>query len=208
MKVAATLILLLCTLGGCGKLLLSSIVPARPETARFTLEAPECRGEQKIEGPSIFLSDIQSSSFIDSTRIVFSEAPNTRAAYTSAEWVESPPRALENILVRRMQCAGLFRSVERRTSMVRTDYQLTVHLNDFFYNAIRSPGYVQIEGTAELIDLKTRRAVARRDLNINEEVAAVDIQSAVQAFQRASSTLGDELNSWLGEVMMSDHSRT
>lgn len=197
-------ITLLC-LCGCGNLLSSSILPSAPQKLRFSLEASECSHSKVINGPSLFLSDIESSPFIDSTRIVFSKEKNTRANYQFAEWVEPPARALENLLVRRLQCEGFFHSIEKRSSMVHTDYQLTMRLDDFFHNATTSPGYVQLSGTAEFIDLKTRKAISRKDFNIKENISAVEIQSAIQSFQKSTTEFLDAISLWLRDTLKNQH---
>ena len=180
----------------------SNLFPRPIEKTLFMLEVPTCESIINQNGPSLLVSDIESSAFLDSTRIVFSDLQNTRSADKLATWVEPPPRVLQKSVIKSLRCEGIFHGVEERSSMVRTDYQLSIHLNDFVYDASDSPSVAKLAASAELIDLKTRKLVSQKDFDIEERATDVGITNAVDAFQRVSQTFLKAIGNWVRENVL------
>ena len=148
-------------------------------------------------GRVLLVSAASASPFYDTQNLVFSRAPGQRAYYQFAGWTERPGRRLNELLMRRLEARGGFKSVAATTAGVRGDLVLNTRLEEFYHDTGANPGSVRIEVSAELVDTAWRTIVAQRRFAQSVPAAGENAQAAVAAFNRAMTALLDEMSAWI-----------
>jgi len=191
-------LVLLCGLGtGLAGCMSFQDVPPREfyvldDLAKASAAKPAARG-----GRVLLVSAASASPFYDTQNLVFSRAPGQRAYYQFAGWTERPGRRLNELLVRRLEARGGFKSVAATTAGVKGDLVLNTRLEEFYHDAAASPGSVRIEVSVELVDYAGRTIVAQRRFAQSAPAAGENAQAAVAAFNRAMTALLDEMSAWI-----------
>jgi cholesterol transport system auxiliary component len=197
MRRAAAALAGLALLGGCIS------IPDVPPREYYVLEDLATPGAAKPGGESgrvLLVHPVAASPFYDTQSLAFSGAPGQRAYYQFAGWTERPGRRLNDLLTRRIEARGGFRSVASSTAGVRGDIVLNTRLEEFYHDAGAKPGSVRVEVSAELVDISGRAVVARRRFAHSAPVAGENAQAAVAAFNQATTALLDELSAWVESV--------
>jgi cholesterol transport system auxiliary component len=148
-------------------------------------------------GRVLLVSAASASPFYDTQNLVFSSAPGQRAYYQFAGWTERPGRRLNELLMRRLEARGGFKSVAATTAGVKGDLVLNTRLEEFYHDTRANPGSVWIEVSAELVDYAGRAIVAQGRFTQSVPAAGENAQAAVAAFNRATTALLDELSAWV-----------
>jgi cholesterol transport system auxiliary component len=175
-------------------------VPDVPGRDYYVLEDLTKPGAAKSggEGGRVLLVHAAAASpFYETQNLAFSRAPGQRAYYQFAGWTERPARRLTELLTRRLEALGGFRSIASSTAGVRGDVLLNLRLEEFYHDADAKPGAARIEVSAELIDIAGRTVLARRRFAQSAPVAEESARAAVAALNQATSGLLDELSAWI-----------
>jgi cholesterol transport system auxiliary component len=159
---------------------------AKPGTAERTAKP----------GRSLLISPTVTSPFYDTQSLVFSRAAGQRSYYQFAGWTERPGRRFSELLTRRLETRGAFVSVASTTSGVKGDLILSTRLEEIYQDASASPGRVQVEVTAELIDLVELTMISRRRFSQSAATTGENAAAAVGAFNQAVTALLDEVAAW------------
>lgn len=194
MKRAAAAIAGAALLAGCMS------IPDVPPRDFYVLEDLATPGAVKPGGDAghvLLVHTAAASPFYDTQSLAFSRAPGQRSYYQFAGWTERPARRLAELLSRRLEARGGFRSVAPSTAGVRGDTVLNLRLEEFFHDAAAKPGSARVAVTAELVDIAGRTVVARRRFTQSAPVADENAQAAVAALNQATTTLLDELSAWI-----------
>ncbi len=115
-------------LSACGLFL-----PSAPEAVTYyELDSGACEAKQTANGPlsesRLTLHSTYVTGLTNSRKIVFSREPGTRASYQYAVWVEPPAQRLPQLLLRRLECEGIYRTVTLRSSLAAADLALNLEL--------------------------------------------------------------------------------
>lgn len=137
------------------------------------------------------------SGFYETQEIVYSRARGERAYYQFGTWTERPGRRITELLVMRLERAGLFKTVATAISGVQGSLVLNTHLAEFYHEAATSPGSVKVTITAELMDPARRVLLARRTFDRSAPAATYDAPGAVQAFNKAVAAILDDISAWV-----------
>jgi len=172
-------------------------VPPREFYVLRDLKGPGTAKPAMAAGRVLLLSPAFASPFYETQNLVFSRAPDQRAFYQFAAWTERPGRALSELLERRLEAGGGFRSVAASTAGVKGDVVLHCRLEEFYHDVAEKPASVRIEVTAVLVDPATRTLVARRRFVQSASDAGENAPAAVAAFNRAATALLDEMSAWV-----------
>ena len=181
-------------LGGCMSL---PEVPPRDFYVLEDLAKPVAAKPGGESGRVLLVHPAAASPFYETQSLAFSRAPGQRAYYQFAGWTERPARRLTELLTRRLEALGGFRSIASSTAGVRGDVLLNLRLEEFYHDAGANPGSARIEVSAELIDIAGRTVLARRRFAQSAPVAEESARAAVAALSRATSGLLDELSAWI-----------
>ena len=152
----------------------------------------------------LLLGEVSASPFYDTQALVFSRAPGQRAYYQFAAWTERPGSRLTQLLTRRLDARGGFRSVAATTAGAKGDFVLNVRLEEFYHDASANPGSVRIELSAELVDRAQRAIVARHRFAQCAPTGGDAAPAAVAAFDRAVTSLLDEVAAWVEDAAARD----
>jgi cholesterol transport system auxiliary component len=147
----------------------------------------------------LLVAPTEVESFYDTASIAFSRKPGTRGYYQYAFWTERPGQAFTRLLVARLETAGAFSSVALSTSGVDGELILNTTLTELYHDAAQAPGWARVRLTAELVDRRSRRLLARRTFDQAAPAASYDAPGAVAGFERAIAALLDELGRWAQE---------
>ncbi len=191
-------LVLLCGLGtGLAGCLSFQDVPPREYYVLDDLAKAGAARPAAAAGRVLLVSAASASPFYDTQNLVFSRAPGQRAYYQFAGWTERPGRRLTELLKRRLEAGGSFKSVAATTAGVKGDLVLNTRLEEFYHDTGANPGSVRIEVSAELVDYAGRTIVAQGRFAQSVPAAGENAQAAVAAFNRATAALLDELSAWV-----------
>ncbi len=133
----------------------------------------------------------------DSDRMVFSADGRSRSYFQFGYWSERPAQSLLRLAEARLASAQRFRTVASSTSGVRGDLLLTLRLDELYLDASLDPGRVQLAMSAELLDWRDRKLLARRGFSRTVEVSPRDAPDLALAGSQAVGLVLDELVAWV-----------
>jgi cholesterol transport system auxiliary component len=146
---------------------------------------------------ALLVAPTTAPSFYETQEIVYSRAPGGRGYYQFHAWTERPGRRMTELLVRRLERAGLFKTVASAVSGVQGNLVLNTHLAEFYHDAATTPGSVRVTITAELMDPAHRVLLARRTFERSAAAATYDAPGAVRAFGTAVAAILDDIAQWV-----------
>ena len=133
----------------------------------------------------------------DSDRMVFSADGRSRSYFQFGYWSERPAQSLLLLAETRLVNAQRFRTVASSTSGVRGDLLLSLRLDELYLDASLDPGQVRLAMSAELLDWRERRLLARRSFTQTVAVSPRDAPDLALAGSQALGTLLGELVPWV-----------
>ena len=146
---------------------------------------------------ALLVAHTTAPSFYETQEIVYSRAPGQRSYYQYHAWTERPGRRLTELLVQRLERAGLFKTVATAVSGVQGSLVLNTHLAEFYHDAATTPGSVKVTLAAELMDSTQRVLLARRTFERSAPSATYDAPGAVRAFGSAVAAILDDIAAWV-----------
>lgn len=156
------------------------------------------RAEARVESytPTLLVLDTAVRGFYDTDQLVFSRSPGTRGHYQFARWTERPGKRLADLMRARLDRQGAWR-VSHAGGYVRGDLLLDTELVEFYHDAASEPGEVRLVLRADLVDMKQRRLLGRREFVQQAPLASYDARGAAEASNVAAGRALDELVAWL-----------
>lgn len=145
----------------------------------------------------LLVAETESSSWINSRRLLFSDDPKRRSSYQFSTWVEPPPSRFSALLLYRIDRAGLFRSVTGQSSATVGDLLLRTELEEFYHDTAREPGTARVLVRAELVDLKKSVVISRKTFREAVKSKSFDAEGAVEGLTRAVNRICDGIVLWL-----------
>lgn len=133
----------------------------------------------------------------DSDRMVFSADGRSRSYFQFGYWSERPAQSLLLLAETRLVNAQRLRAVASSTSGVRGDLLLTLRLEELYLDASLDPGQVRLAVTAELLDWRERRLLARRLFRQSVAVSPRNAPDLALAGSQAVGGVLDELVAWV-----------
>ncbi len=201
MAAAATLATVVGGLTGCASLLPA----AEPPPAHFTLQgvpslqlntkqgqAPAPLAPQTA-APMLVINVPRAAAGFDSARIIYTRYPQRLEYFARSEWVDTPARMLAPLIVTAVAERGAFRAVVQAPSTAVGDLRLDTIVLRLQQEFGATPSRVRFTLRAQLIDDKTHRVMASRDLEGLATAASEDPVGGVVAAQLAVQTVMDEL---------------
>lgn len=133
----------------------------------------------------------------DSDRMVFSADGHSRSYFQFGYWSERPAQTLLLLAETRLANAQRFRTVASSTSGVRGDLLLSLRLDELYLDASLNPGQVRLAVSAELLDWRERKLLARRSFSQSVEVSPRDAPDMALGGSQAIGRVLDELTAWV-----------
>ena len=150
---------------------------------------------------TLLVAPMEVERFYDTTAIAFSRAPGTRGYYRYAFWTDRPGQTLTRLLLARLETAGAFSGVALTTSGVDGDFILNTTLAEFYHDAATAPGVARVRVTAELVDRRTQRLVARKTFDHAAPAASYDAAGEVAGFRQAMGAILEALTLWVADTV-------
>jgi len=157
--------------------------------------APPQSPAGKTVARSLVVVSMPSLGIGDTFSMAYSRAPQQRALYQNASWADRPSNRIAQLLVRRIDERAAFTSVAELGSGVGGDLALNLTVDELVHDTVAASA--RLELTVELVDRTTRNLVARRRFSAAAPVAQENARGAVEALNRALTTVLDELVPWL-----------
>lgn len=143
--------------------------------------------------PSIVVALPNAAPGFDSTRMVYLRQPQALQAYAYAEWVDTPARLLQPLLVQAVQQTGAFRAVLQAPSSATGALRLETELLRLQHEHTASPSEVRLTLRAVLLDTATRQPLGTREFDARVPAPSDDPAGCVAAAATASRQLLAEL---------------
>lgn len=191
---------LLLSLGGCVNIGIGDKTKA-PEVVYYVLDdAGDVKPAAKVSGHVLIMTDAQAGAFYDTDGMAFSKTPGTRGYYQYARWSERVSKRFSDLMLARLERSKIFTAVAQPGTNVAGDWLMTTEVTEFYHDATTQPGKVIVQLRAELIDLKSRRLIARKILTRAANAPSYDAAGAHSAFDSATTQLLDGLTFWLSDL--------
>jgi len=136
------------------------------------------------------------SSLYDSDRMVYSVDGLTRSYFEYGLWAERPARSLNKLALQRLQRSGVFEGVASSTAGVRGDLQLTLGLEDLYFDESQPDDLVRLVVSATLVDWRRRRLLAAERFTQQQPSPTRDDDGMARAAGIAVGRLLDQLVAW------------
>lgn len=163
------------------------------EDVRTTKPVPANQSLAKV----LIIEPVRANPFYDSTQLAFSRSDIARAYYQFASWTERPAKRLAILVERRLSTRGVFETVATSTVGLRGDISLNLRLDELFHDTVNSPEQAHIVVTAELVDQRRRKLVARKQFISEFPIETPTATNAVRAMSEALSAMLDDLETWV-----------
>jgi cholesterol transport system auxiliary component len=132
----------------------------------------------------------------DSDRMVFSADGRSRSYFQFGYWSERPAQSLQTLAEDRLLQTGRFRDVASSTAGVRGELLLQLRLDELYLDASPQPQQVRLGVTAELIDWRERRLMARRGFRQSAPVGQGGAAGLAAAAAVALGAMLGDLAEW------------
>jgi cholesterol transport system auxiliary component len=110
-------------------------------------------------------------------------------------------RVLPRLLQRRLEARGTAGATTLLGDQQRSDWLLTLAIDELHHDATAAPGQARLAVTAELFQRRTRRRVARQTFEQAVPLARADAAAAVDGLSAALTRTLDALLPWLEDTL-------
>ena len=163
----------------------------------------EMKKYQDIEGSckkdSLTVAQVFVKSSLMSKKMKYVVGKYKEYAYNQSEWAENPNRAISDAIVSVLQNADLFKTVESYKSFSRSDYTLESRVEEFsqYFSDDEKESFVKVSITFSLIDNKTAKVIATRQIIKEKKTQTPDAKGGVIALNEALGETLDEMIAWI-----------
>ena len=196
---AAILALLCAVLTGCS--VLSPTNAVAPAFYSLDAAAAAAPASSAASAPTLLIAPTRAAAGFDSPRIIYTREPHVIAYFAHSEWVDTPARMLGALLVTAMERNGAFRAVSVTSSAASGDLRLDTELVRLQHEFQTLPSQVRFTLRATLVDERTRRVVAWREIDSVVPSASQDPYGGVVAANAAVQRALQELSAFCVEAL-------
>lgn len=129
----------------------------------------------------------------DSPQMAYVRRAHELEYFTKNRWADTPARMLAPLLVQALEQSGKFRAVVQAPGAVSADLRVDVEVVRLFQDFESQPSRIRFTVRAQLVDLRSRRVLATRELDEVENAPSEDPYGGVVAANRALARLLDRL---------------
>lgn len=144
----------------------------------------------------IWITDTESSSLIDSKKILFSREASSRGKYQFASWAEPPTTRFTQLLGQAFTNSQAFKSVFVGKTLVQADIVLNTKILEFYHDATVNPPLVRVQISATLLNLPSRNMIAENTFEKNLVIEENNSKGALHGFDRAVEEIISEIITW------------
>ncbi|MDP2368160.1 ABC-type transport auxiliary lipoprotein family protein [Rhodoferax sp.] len=194
-------LLALLALGACSVLSPS----ASPRPSFYTLDRPldgaAPRAPTLSLAPTLIVSPTHAAAGFDSPRIIYVREAHRLDYFAHSEWVDPPARMLTPLLVAAAQASGSFRAVVLTPTAAAGDMRLDTEIVRLQHDFQSRPSQVRFTLRVYLIENKTRRVLAWRELDATVAASSEDAYGGVVAANRAVQTVLAQAAAFLTDAL-------
>lgn len=154
--------------------------PKRYELQAFLDGAPVAG-----EGPTLTIAPPTAAPGFESPRMMYVKRPHELQAFARSEWVDTPARMLTPLLVRALGRSGAFAAVTDAGSGAAAELRLETEIVRLQQEFTSRPSRVRLTLRVQLSDVRARRVLGVREIEVVEEAASDDPYGGVVAANRA-----------------------
>ena len=200
-----TAMLLTLLASGCSGLLPKPVAPPSVyvlEGARETQAAPRAAASALASGsaPTLLLSATRSAPGYGSQHIVYVRVAHQLEHFAHSEWVDSPARMLEPLLVAALEQTGTFRAVGSATSAIVGELRLDTEVLRLQQEFGGGPSRVRFTLRASLTDNTTRQVISTREFDATAAADSDDPYGGVVAANRVVQQVLQQVASYCVEA--------
>lgn len=184
-------------LSGCMSLGLGGDTPAQTQYLLHDPGAATAPRRSEPLVPALLIQAMSADAAADSVAIAYSQQANEFAHYQFATWTERPLRQVPRLLRQRLEARGVAGAVGLIGEPLRTDWLLTVAVDNLHHDVSTLPGQARVAITAELFDRRSRTRIASRQFSVALPTARADAPSATAALSASLGQAFDALVPWL-----------
>lgn len=188
-----------CFFSGCAAVQKSSVAPATYDLGQpqqFHQSPKTFRTQKK----SLLIADATVPAWLDNTAIHYRllyHNPSQSYSYGNSRWIASPAAILTQKIRDRI-ISDTQGQVIKNNTIAKADYILHIDLDELFHAFdTLDDSHVVIGVRASLIEHSTRKLLAQKDFNAQQQSPSANAEGAVFALNLASNQLIDELIEWL-----------
>ena len=173
------------------------IYTLEPEWSQSVPARTEKKGSVIIQ-----IAPVRGGGAFATTDILYSDRRNSQHSYAYSRWREAPVRSMQTVLEVAVEKSGLFQAVLPPTSVSGADLLLESTLLEFGHvlgEEGGSAGVVRVR--FHLIDNRSRRVIATKELMSTVETVTSDARGATTAINQAAIHVAGDLGDWLEGVI-------
>lgn len=164
----------------------------------YAIEVPSAQpAEARALPVSLLIGRVTAPQILRDDRIAYRSSPTEIGMYEYHRWSEPPATMLEAMLVRRLRAEGRYKSVQALSSNAEGDYILRGRLHQFEEIAGGGSVSARVALEMELFEKKSGTVVWSNLLNAEETVASKEVPAVVEAINRSSQKVLDQVASGL-----------
>ena len=192
---ALALLMAVAALPGCSAL---TALKGEPERDVFELRPPpggprHCGRAGQVE---LVVEEPKSSGTLDSERIMIRPSALQTQYLPDAQWGDTVPVTLQNLLVRSFGAYDVFNHVGRAPLAGAGDYALLTEILDFNAEVAGEGALVRLTVDAQLVREAEARVVARGRFATTAPAASTRTADLIPAFDAATRQLLDQITDW------------
>lgn len=176
-------------LGGCSSLL----PPVPPPDNIYLLEADPAkvpvRSSPARRDLVLAVSMPRARAGFDTAQIVWMRQAHGLEVYSRNRWADTPARMLMPLLAQALERSGAFHAVVQTPSAVSAALRLDTEIIRLQQDFSVRPSRVQFTLGVQLVDINTRRVIARAEFDETENAATEDAYGGVRAANLALERL-------------------
>jgi cholesterol transport system auxiliary component len=136
---------------------------------------------------------------LNRSRIAVRPTPTMLDYYAGAQWIDSVPVMVQNVLIQSFENSGAIDVLGREAVGLRADYALLTDLRDFqaeYTDGRSGPPDIRIRVNARLVTLPRRTQVAATTVESVVRAESTGAESIVLAFDAAFDRVAGDLVEW------------
>lgn len=118
-------------------------------------------------------------------------------AYAHHFWGDVPSNLYRFVLLSKFEQSGIFKSLVGQNSPVLADFILEGRLDSFEQIIDKKENYAKLALSLNLVDVKQNKIIAHKNFIVKENIAKIDINETLKAFEKALNELTNEIVVWV-----------
>lgn len=146
-----------------------------------------------VDLPVMIITVPRAHSGYNTTKIAYRKQLFGLSYYAKSRWVDTPGRMLAPLVAEAMNYTGAFQAQYASPGALSARYRLDSELIDFYQDFTVQPSQMRIMLRAQLVSMQDNRVLATQLFDVRETAASEDAYGGVQAANRATAALLQQL---------------